>query len=127
MSTKHSRKRDAVELAICSSTEHPSAEHVYTSLREDYPSISLGTVYRNIAQLRSDGKIKSVGVVDGIERYDGDLSDHPHFVCEECGSVIDIEPEDAVGECADEHISRKYNVEVTSRHIVYYGSCGGCK
>ena len=126
MPSKHSHKRDAIAQAICSSKEHPSADFVYAALREDYPSISLATVYRNIAQLRVDGIIKSVGIVDGVERYDGDLSDHPHFVCEQCGAVIDIDPQDAAGECSNELINIKYSVEVTSRHVVYYGRCGDC-
>lgn len=126
MPPKHSHKRDAVEQAICSSKEHPSADHVYASLRESYPSISLATVYRNIAQLRADDKIKSVGIVNGVERYDGDLRDHPHFVCEQCGAVIDIEPQDAIGQNPDELIAEKYNVEITSCHVVYKGRCGSC-
>ena len=126
MPPKHSHKRDAIEQAVCSSKEHPSADYIYAALRESYPSISLATVYRNIAQLRADGVIKSVGVVDGVERYDGDLSDHPHFVCEKCGTVIDIEPQDAGGGCSDGYISEKYGVEVTSRHVVFYGRCGSC-
>ena len=126
MPSKHSHKRSAIEQAICSSNEHPSADLIYASLRANYPSISLATVYRNIAQLRADGVIKSVGVVDGIERYDGDLSDHPHFVCEQCGAVIDIDPQDAADGRSDELIDIKYNVRVTSRHVVYRGSCGSC-
>ena len=127
MPPKHSHKRDSIAEVICSSKAHPSADTVYAVLRESYPSISLATVYRNISQLRADGVIKSVGVVEGVERYDGDLSDHPHFVCESCGAVIDIEPQDALGNSSDEQIAKKYNVEVTGRHVVYYGRCGNCR
>jgi len=127
MPPKHSHKRDAIAQVICSSKEHPSADTVYASLRESYPSISLATVYRNIAQLRTDGVIKSVGAVEGIERYDGDLSEHPHFVCENCGAVIDIEPQDAIEGNSYGHISEKYNVVVLSRQVVYYGRCGNCR
>lgn len=126
MTTKHSHKRDAIANAICSRKDHPSADHIYAEMRELYPSISLGTIYRNIAQLRSDGVIKSVGVVNGVERYDGDMSEHPHFVCEHCGAVIDIAPEDAAGEKPDAFIAEKYGIRITSRHIVYNGSCGKC-
>lgn len=126
MTQKHSHKRDSVRQVICSSKEHPSADNIYAMLRESYPSISLATVYRNIAQLRADGIIKSVGTVDGIERYDGDLSDHPHFVCDNCGAVIDIDPNDISDQYPDELVAEKYNVDITSCHIVYFGRCGNC-
>ena len=125
MQHKHSRKRDAIVSMICSSKEHPSADDVYTSLKTEYPSISLGTVYRNISVLRNEGVIKSVGVVDGVERFDGNLDDHPHFVCDACGAVIDIAPEDILAGTQSDNLE-KYGFEVKRRHIVYYGKCSVC-
>ena len=48
---KHSKQRDAIEQFLATRYDHPTAETVYLNLREDYPKISLATVYRNLSLL----------------------------------------------------------------------------
>ncbi len=48
---KHSRQRDAIKTFLMSRKDHPTADVVYTFVKNDYPSISLGTVYRNLSFL----------------------------------------------------------------------------
>jgi Fur family peroxide stress response transcriptional regulator len=123
---KHSRKRDAILGAIRSTKAHPSAEWVYRELKPAYPDLSLGTVYRNIAMLRESGKLQSVGVVAGEERFDGAVEEHAHFVCERCGAVIDV-PEAGVGLAAElAELARRYGVKIARRRLMYYGSCAAC-
>ena len=43
---KHSRQRDAIKTFLMSRKDHPTADVVYTFVKNDFPSISLGTVYR---------------------------------------------------------------------------------
>lgn len=87
---KRSRKRDAILECICSTKTHPSAEWVYMQLKPSIPDLSLGTVYRNINMFREEGTIVSVGVVAGLERFDGNTAPHVHFVCSQCGAVLDV-------------------------------------
>lgn len=87
---KRSKKRDAILACIRSTDIHPSAEWVYTQLKPQIPDLSLGTVYRNIHMFREEGTVVSVGVVDGLERFDGNTRPHVHFVCEGCGAVLDV-------------------------------------
>ena len=87
---KRSKKRDAILACIRSTDIHPSAEWVYTQLKPQIPDLSLGTVYRNIHMFREEGTVVSVGVVDGLERFDGNTRPHVHFVCENCGAVLDV-------------------------------------
>lgn len=87
---KRSKKRDAILACICGTDCHPSAEWVYTQLKPQIPDLSLGTVYRNISMFREEGTIVSVGVVNGLERFDGETRPHVHFICEDCGAVLDI-------------------------------------
>ncbi len=88
---RKSEKRDAILALLRRVRCHPSAEWVYNELRRTYPGLSLGTVYRNLRRLTESGLIRSVGVVDGQERFDGNLSAHGHFVCQGCGAVLDVE------------------------------------
>jgi Fur family peroxide stress response transcriptional regulator len=123
---KHSRKRDAILERIRSTDIHPSAEWVYSGLKHDFPDLSLGTVYRNIAMLKASGMLKSVGTVHGEERFDGDTSEHVHFVCERCGKVVDIAPSPLFAENDAVEIEHEYGVCVTRRQLIYFGKCGDC-
>ncbi|HEX2985440.1 MAG TPA: transcriptional repressor [Caproiciproducens sp.] len=120
-----SKKREAILAAIRSTTSHPTAEWVYQTLKPSYPDLSLGTVYRNIAQFKKDGIIISVGVVNGQERYDGNVKPHTHFVCHNCNAVIDI-PGEYVGETAAAEISEKYHIRVDSGEVLFHGLCREC-
>ncbi|MEG0018555.1 MAG: transcriptional repressor, partial [Hydrogenoanaerobacterium sp.] len=45
---KYSRQRELVMNAVVNNPVHPTADYVYSHLREENPNISLGTVYRNL-------------------------------------------------------------------------------
>lgn len=87
---KRSRKRDAILSCIRNTRRHPSAEWIYDQLKPVIPDLSRGTVYRNLRLFLEEGAITSIGVVNGLERFDGDLSPHAHFICRCCGVVLDL-------------------------------------
>ena len=89
--TKHFKKREAILNCLRSTTSHPTAEWVHAQLKAEYPDISLGTIYRNLALFKEQGLIISVGTVKGVERFDGNTDFHIHFICTECGAVLDLE------------------------------------
>jgi Fur family peroxide stress response transcriptional regulator len=123
---RYSEKRDAIWRALCESPEHPSAEQIYEIVRKQYPEISLGTVYRNLTQFLEWGQVRSVGVVNGRERFDADMVPHPHFICRACGAVIDLHqiPKEIV--CA-EQVMRCYPVSVEYQELVFHGVCHACQ
>jgi Fur family peroxide stress response transcriptional regulator len=123
---KHSHKRDAILELISSTTVHPSAEWVYRELKPRYPDLSLGTVYRNIAMLREGGKLCSVGVVAGEERFDGNTDEHAHFVCERCGAVIDIPEAGAARQAEFQEITGRHGFVISRRQLFYFGLCAEC-
>ena len=45
---KYSRQREAIKDYLSSVTTHPTADTVYMHIKEEFPNISLGTVYRNL-------------------------------------------------------------------------------
>ena len=52
---KYSRQRESVKACLMARKDHPTAEVIYASIREQYPNISLGTVYRNLNLLEELG------------------------------------------------------------------------
>ena len=120
---RHSRQRDAILNYLRASHIHPTAEEVYEQVRKEMPNISLGTVYRNLSMLRELGQIRTIANGATAERFDGDLSEHQHLVCDSCGQVFDIHlDESAVHGLED--IS--YDGQITGYDIVFHGRCRNC-
>ena len=86
--TRYSRQRELIYEAVKGSGQHPTAEMVYRWLKPANPSLSLGTVYRNLNLLTEEGRI--VRMAFPVERYDADTSLHTHFRCDRCGGVFDL-------------------------------------
>ncbi len=121
-----SRKRQAILEALRSTKIHPTAEWVHQTLKNDYPDLSLGTVYRNLAQFKEEGIILSMGVINGQERFDANVSPHSHFICNCCGAVIDIEETFENAEAAKQ-VNNKYGFTVEEQKVIFYGVCNQCK
>ena len=121
---KYSKKREAILEALRNTTEHPSAEMLYARLKPEFPDLSLGTVYRNLAMFIRDGDAVSVGTVAGQERYDADTHPHAHFICSECGRVLDV--------CCpclsalDKEVERETGGAVSGHSLSFLGTCPGC-
>ena len=120
---KFSRKREAIIDALRSTKTHPTAEWIYSRLKPSYPDLSLGTVYRNLSLFLGEGSIIKVGNVNGQERYDANINPHPHFICDSCGEVIDID------ENLDYGLPNQINFpegSIEYCEIVFHGKCQNC-
>ena len=89
--TKQFRKRNAILECLRSTDAHPSADMVHEMLQAEHPDISLATVYRNLALFKKQGIIASLGTVKGVERFDGNTTPHVHYICTDCGAILDLE------------------------------------
>ena len=87
---KYSRQREAIKTFLAGRYDHPTAETVYLGIKEEFPNISLGTVYRNLSLLSDIGEIQKLSTGIGPDRFDGNPALHYHFICKHCGSVLDL-------------------------------------
>ena len=124
--SKHFKKREAILNCLRSTTTHPSAEWVHAQLKAEYPDISLGTVYRNLALFKEQGLVISVGTVGGVERFDGNVTPHVHFVCTNCHRIMDLS-QIQVPEELNTAASRASGGQVESCQLIFHGRCAGCK
>ena len=90
MKMRASKNRDAILECLMNTDTHPTADWIYEKLKPDYPNISLGTVYRNLNQLKEAGLVRAIGVVNGPEHFDAVLHPHPHVICSKCGRIMDL-------------------------------------
>ncbi len=122
---KYSRQRESIKDYLANTTSHPTADTVYSKIREIYPNISLGTVYRNLNLLVSQGEILQLSCGDGCDRFDGNPDPHYHFVCTECHNVYDLEMESI------DHINviagASFKGEIEGHNTYFFGKCEDCK
>ena len=123
---KHFRKRDAILTCLRQTDTHPSAEWVYAQLKPEIPDLSLGTVYRNLNLFKEQGKIVSLGTVNGVERFDGNTAPHVHYICESCGCVLDLEGI-AVPQELQSAVADTTGGQVNACQLSFTGICMACK
>ena len=119
----YSRQREAILEVLRSTDTHPTANWIYTKVKERIPNISLGTVYRNLKGLTEDKDIISLNLGDGFERFDGNPLPHLHMHCKCCGNVTDAYFKDDI--LSLKAMEQGFTPE-NSLYIVY-GICKNCK
>ena len=124
-SIRYSKKREAILAAIQGTSCHPSAEWIYQQLKPSHPDLSLGTVYRNLIFFQERGDIRSVGVIQGQERFDAVVNPQSHFVCEYCGAGIDL-PHLTMDSEMDHAVSQQYGLMVYRHELTLHGLCPDC-
>lgn len=122
---KFSRQRQAILDYLRQTKDHPTADIVYTHVRELYPKVSLGTVYRNLNLLAEEGEILRLTQGNGSERFDGNTEPHYHFICNHCKHILDLKITSL------EHINTLANVGfdgmIEGHEVLFYGLCPTCK
>ncbi len=123
---KQPRKTKQLEVvweAIKDDTSHPTADQVYARVRERFPNVSLGTVYRNLQKLVADEKLQ-VLMIGRAQHFDPLVRRHQHFICEKCGRVFDVlvDIRDEIKPAKLPHAGFK----VTSHQLAFYGACKHC-
>lgn len=121
---KHSKQRQSIKEYLMNTKEHPTADMVYTQVRQLYPNISLGTVYRNLNFLVEQGEAARLTCGDGSERYDGTTTPHYHLICSGCGRVLDLvmDPLDHINTLA----AAGFDGTVEGHTVLFRGHCPDC-
>ena len=120
---RHTRQLRVVWDALKDETSHPTADQVYEKVRNVMPSISLGTVYRNLQKLVGEKKLK-VLTLGRIQHFDPMTDRHDHFICEKCDRVYDILVPSRKN-VVPRSVPRK-GFKVTSHQLSLYGICKSC-
>ena len=123
---KYSRQRESIKNYLLSTNEHPSADIVYQHVREDFPNISLGTVYRNLQLLTEIGEAIKISSPDGIDRFDGFIQPHNHFFCTCCRRILDLDLDMAEITRLNQSAAENFDGLIESSNTIFYGTCGDC-
>lgn len=118
-------QRHAVLEYLLESETHPTADDIYKALEEKFPNMSVATVYNNLRALRNVGLIRELTYGDDSSRFDCNMTEHYHIMCEDCGKIVDFHypPLDEVESLAE----KVTGFEVSHHRMELYGKCNECK
>jgi Fe2+ or Zn2+ uptake regulation protein len=122
---RHTAQRAAIYRYLKGVTSHPSADEIFTQVREVLPDISLATVYKALEAFVEAGVSRKLDLGGGPARYDGRTDDHDHVRCLKCGSVRDV-----VGTHDSELIRGLHSedgFEVLDYRLELIGYCPSCQ
>lgn len=102
---------------------HPTADQIYERVRKKLPTISLGTVYRNLQKLVAEKKLQ-VLMRGRSQHFDPLVERHQHFICENCDRVYDVVLEN-YKDIKPAKLPHE-GFKVTSHQLSFYGTCRHC-
>ena len=118
-------KQKTAILEILRSVEnHPTAEWIYQEARKMIPGISLGTVYRNLNQLKENGEISELNYGSSQSHFDGRYDNHYHFCCTSCGQFFDLHI--PLNKSLESKAKSASGFHVTGHRLEFYGQCQEC-
>ncbi len=122
---RYSRQRELILETLKNFENHPTAEQLYLRVKDQLPTLSLGTVYRNLNLLVELGQIRKVESTGSASvRYDARKDEHCHLVCLSCNSIIDIDLD--YFNSVDSKIKDEFNFTVKEHEVVLKGICSNC-
>jgi len=121
---RRSRQRDRILALLKSTGAHPTANWLFGRLKKEFPTISMGTVYRNIGILVQQGLISRIAFGSTFDRLDANITGHYHFICERCDAIIDLKL--PVARSLEKQVPASRGFEVHRHAVEFYGLCPKC-
>lgn len=116
-------QRQCIFKALHGSSEHPTADEIYSTVSAQMPTVSRRTVYQTLHDLADMGEIVELDLGTGAARFDPTVVSHHHLVCDRCGAVRDVYA-DFTGVRVPSGEDHGYRV--SSTEIVFRGLCPDC-
>lgn len=118
-------QRAAVFETLVGTGTHPTADEIFTAVRQRIPDISLATVYKALEAFVSCGLAQKLTLGSGSARYDGRTDNHDHVRCAACGCVADVE----AGKDLDwlQALQQTTDFELVGYRLELVGYCPSCQ
>lgn len=119
-------QRMAVLRALAASEEHPSVEILYETVKRDFPTTSIATIYKTIHVLKQISEVLEIALPDGSNRYDGNKPFfHPHVICVRCQKIID--PDLGTLKDMTAEVVNETGFDILAHRLDFFGVCADCK
>jgi Fe2+ or Zn2+ uptake regulation protein len=117
-------QRFAVYANLLSRDDHPTVEQILHDINQELPISSKASVYSALTVLRSCGLVREVLLEEGITRFDAKVEPHHHFICQQCGAIIDLDWQTFANLIAQPLNS---GLKVNSYEVIVKGICQRCQ
>ncbi|MCM3704015.1 peroxide-responsive transcriptional repressor PerR [Paenibacillus macerans] len=118
-------QRHAILTYLLESLSHPTADEIYRSLEPRFPNMSVATVYNNLKMLMEAGMVRELTYGDNSSRFDADVSDHYHVICERCGKIKDFSYPSL--EDVERKAEEATGFQIQGHRLELYGVCSECR
>lgn len=117
-------QRHAILAYLLDTTMHPTADDIYRALEERFPSMSVATVYNNLKVFIEAGLVRELTYGDDSSRFDSDMSEHYHAICDNCGRIVDFDapPRHDV----EWRAAEQTGFQIKGHRLEVYGLCPDC-
>ncbi len=119
-------QRLAVLKVLAVSDGHPTVERIYETVRVEFPTTSIATIYKTVNLLKQLIEVLELGFPDGSNRYDGHKPyPHPHVICTKCHKVIDPN----LGSLKDltKEVIKETGFQILNHRVDFFGTCRDCQ
>lgn len=117
-------QRHAILAYLMDAMTHPTADEIYRALEPRFPSMSVATVYNNLKLFIEAGLVRELTYGDSSSRFDADVSDHYHAICEQCGKIVDFSI--PYLESVEQTAAERTGFVVRGHRMEVYGVCQAC-
>jgi Fe2+ or Zn2+ uptake regulation protein len=117
-------QRQAIFGVLHGETTHPTAESVYEAVRVAMPTMSLRTVYQTLNDLAAMGEVLALDLGTGSARFDPNVDEHHHLVCDDCGRVVDVYPDATAVRIP---VPERRGFVISTTEVVFRGVCPQCQ
>jgi len=108
------------------SSRHLDADELYRRAREDYPRISLSTIYRNLQLFKKLGLIEEHHFAEEHHHYEvKSVAEHQHLLCLNCGKIVEFAC--PLSQEFKEGVGKRYGFDVTGVEVRMTGLCSSCR
>ncbi len=118
-------QRLAVLKVLAASEGHPTVERIYETVRAQFPTTSIATIYKTVNLLKQLDEVLELGFPDGSNRYDGNMpTPHPHVICIKCKKIVDPDL-DSLDEMKKE-VALETKFKILNHRLDFFGICSNC-
>jgi Fur family peroxide stress response transcriptional regulator len=117
-------QRHAILAYLINTMGHPTADEIYQALSDQFPNMSVATVYNNLRMFKEAGLVQELTYGDASSRFDANVEEHYHIICRQCGKIVDFHYPSLLE--VEEAASRATGFKVDSHRMEIYGYCTTC-
>ncbi len=111
---------------LFSRKDHPTAEAIYSAVKQVHPALSFNTVYHTLQALTEKEIIGVIRPVVDAARYDPITDLHGHFMCSKCKRIEDQLMEDPNLKQLDSEVKASGRYWIVQSQILWVGLCEEC-